>query len=103
MRPVVRISSILVALVFSACGMGTTAEVNGGITDQTVLDANAEDMAATDTVEQEVTTPFGISGTHSASQLTTTVILHSNLNNPSSMAFKPGDGSLWIMNQGNDS
>lgn len=102
MRPAFR--SIVGAVVFlsSACGMGT-AEVKGDLTDPTVLDANLEDINAVDEVEQEVTAPFGITGTKAPSQLSTTVILSSKLNNPSSLAFKPSEGSLWIVNQGNDS
>jgi hypothetical protein len=105
MRPAIhRISMTLVSLALSACGMGA-ADVSSanGITDPTVLEANAEDMSATDVTEQEITSPFGITGTHSASQLTMTVILRSGLSNPSSLAFKPSEDSLWIVNQGNDS
>jgi hypothetical protein len=102
MRPAFR--SLLVAVVTftSACGMGT-AEVNGDITDPTVLEANADDMASTDVTEQEISSPFGISGTRSVSQLELSVILNTRLSSPSSLAFKPSDGSLWIVNQANDS
>jgi hypothetical protein len=103
MTPTIRNAfSAVVVFSLSACGMGT-AEVVGDISDPTVLEANADDMASTDVTEQEVTTPFGISGTKSRSQLTLTVILSTKLNNPSSLAFKPGEGSLWVVNQGNDS
>lgn len=96
------LSGALAAAGIFSCGVGT-AEVGQGLTDPAVLEANAEDIAATDVTEQEVTSPFGISGTHAASEIATTVILRSNLSAPSSLAFKPGEGSLWIVNQGDDS
>jgi hypothetical protein len=97
MRPAFCSTVGAVVFLSLSCGMGA-AEVGGDITDPTVLDANAEDMAATDITEQEVTTPFGISGTRTRAQLTITTILSTKLNNPSSLAFKPTEGSLWNLN-----
>lgn len=88
-------------LVLGACGPDLAQE--DGISDPAVLAANADDMAFVGVVEQEVVAPFGISGTIPASSARSTVILSTLLSRPSSLAFKPGEGSLWILNQGDDS
>jgi hypothetical protein len=46
---------------------------------------------------------FGISGTIPASRVTLRPILSQGLDGPTAMALNPRDGSLWIVNEGDDS
>jgi DNA-binding beta-propeller fold protein YncE len=92
------------AVVFAvvACGPGE-AQVGDETLRPDVLEANAEDQAWEFTeTEQGLTAPFGITGSMPASRVELTQIV-AQLYRPYALAFKPGEGSLWIVNRGDDS
>lgn len=96
------LSSAVVVGVF-ACGPAEEPQLSE-FPDSQVAAANADDQAVAfdATTEQAATAaPFNINGTVVASSVKAVVIAE-KLFKPTAMAFKPGDGSLWILNRGDD-
>ncbi|MBS1151357.1 MAG: putative secreted protein [Myxococcaceae bacterium] len=90
------LSMLALALVVVGCGPA--------FPDAEVQAANDEDSTISfDTTEQPLANAFGINGTVSASRITLTVISDKLMYRPSALAFKPGEGSLWVVNRGDDS
>jgi hypothetical protein len=97
----------LMALVLVVVGCGPSeATVAGAETfpDADIQRANDEDVGYEfSTTEQELTNAFGINGTVPQSKVTVTLISDKLMYRPTSLAFKPGEGSLWVVNRGDDS
>src|SRR5688500_10379620 len=96
----------LLALLLVVVGCGPNEATIGGeaFPDSDIQAANDEDTGvAFDTTEQPLVTPFNIIGRVSAAKVTATVISDKLMYRPTSLAFKPGEGSLWVVNRGDDS
>lgn len=97
----------LLALVLAVVGCGPNQASVGDAETFPVAEiqaANDEDVGyAFETTEQELTYAFGINGTMPATKVTLTVIADKLMYKPTSLAFKPGEGSLWVVNRGDDS
>lgn len=90
----------LAALTVVAVGCGPVET----FPDLDIQAANDDDVGVSfDTTEQELVSAFGISGTIAASRVTMTVISDKLMYRPTGIAFKPGEGSLWVVNRGDDS
>ncbi len=95
------LSAALLSLSLAACGPGE-AEIET-LNDPGVLAANAEDQTVDVTsADQALTAAFGITGTIASTRVTLVPVVD-KLNKPTSLAFKPVEGSLWVVNRGDDS
>ncbi len=99
------LAAFAASLALVGCGPNEASVGTNAFPDSAIQAANDEDQGyAFDSAstEQGVTTQFGINGTVAASRVTLTTVAN-NLYRPSSLAFKPTEGSLWIVNRGDDS
>jgi hypothetical protein len=100
-----RTLALLAAVILlAACGPDLRQR-GAEFPDSAVQAANDEDQGYefdSASSEQQVTASFGISGTVPASKVTATLIAD-KLYRPMALAFKPGEGSLWVVNRGDDS
>ena len=91
----------LFAVSLLAVGCGPTE----GFPDSAIQAANDEDQGYAfdaESTEQGVTSAFSINGIVPASRVKLTLIAD-RLYRPTSLAFKPVEGSLWVVNRGDDS
>ncbi len=92
--------------LLAAVGCGPNQATIGAETfpNSDIQAANDEDLGVGfSTTEQELGSAFGITGTISAARVSLTVIADQLMYRPTGLAFKPGEGSLWVVNRGDDS
>lgn len=94
-------STLLLCLVLVGCGVPEetfeVAEV------QAANDEDAQVSFDAMSTTQELTHAFGIVGTLAPSKVKATLITDKLMYRPTALAFKPGEGSLWVVNKGDDS
>ena len=95
---------LAVLMLAVGCGPNEVTTAFEVFPEPSIQAANDEDVGFEfDSAEQPLASAFGITGIVSPSRVTLTVISNEFMYRPTSLAFKPGEGSLWVVNRGDDS